>query len=218
MSNFLILEPARRQVAIAGTVTDGQTSKPIGGALVKITSGPETFNKIIEMKAIQYGATWDTLKERPDLFYTRPDGHYHFVNLPDGSYTLDVSLPGSGTRYGSIEGLTAVVERDGEGSISWSMADAVDVTLQPTTVMGKVIGKQNDPVFMAGVVMMGSGEQTYTDEQGEFSLVGVETGQRKIKVSAQGYQSAEVLVESTQGDSLTQPGEVMTLADIKLSV
>lgn len=212
MSNFLILEPTRRQVAIAGTVTEGQTSKLINGALVKITSGPEAFNKMIEMKTIQYGAAWETMKERPDLFYTRPDGHYHFVDLPSGEYTLKVSQPGSGTRYGSVDNLEVVVGRDAEGSISWRTVDALDAELQPTTVKGKVIGNQNDPVFMAGVVMMGSGEQTYTDEEGEFSLVGVETGQRKVKVSAQGYQSSEAPVV------LTQAGEEITLADIKLIV
>jgi hypothetical protein len=71
----MAFETFRHRAVIAGRVTDARTGKPLPGARVAITSGPEVF--------------------------TAGDGFYRFLDLPAGSYALTASLPGSGSRYGT---------------------------------------------------------------------------------------------------------------------
>ena len=80
----MAFETFRHRAAIAGRVTDAQTGKPLPGARVAITSGPEVF--------------------------TAGDGFYRFLDLPAGTYTLTASLPGSGSRYGTESGQVVLGE------------------------------------------------------------------------------------------------------------
>ena len=121
---------------------------------------------------------------------TAADGHYHFLDLPDGQYTLAVSLPGSGTRYGV--GTTQVsVSRDVGGKIIMASAD---LALPPTTIKGTVTLKnKGDPVILAEVCVQGSGERTFTDSKGGYVLAGIEAnplGPRRVTATAQGLPTA----------------------------
>lgn len=69
MSLWLAGEAIHRQVSIAGNVSAVGSGQPLGGALV-------------------------TLAGRPERTRTAPDGHFHFMDLPVGEYTLQVSAPG----------------------------------------------------------------------------------------------------------------------------
>ena len=82
------------QIAIAGRVLRGD--KPISGARVKIDieSSPESFQAILSMKAMKYGSQWENMSDRPDRKITASDGYFFFVNLPDGNYSLEVSVHG----------------------------------------------------------------------------------------------------------------------------
>ena len=83
MSKWLILKGVRHQVAIAGQVTDAQTSLPIRGALVRIAAAPEEFTHWLAVRSIQYGDRWAAMLERPDQTLTAADGHCHVsVHLP----------------------------------------------------------------------------------------------------------------------------------------
>ena len=115
---------------------------------------------------------------------TAADGHFHFVDLPDGSYTLTVSLPGSGTRYGAAQA-PATVARTAQGKITMAVSD---LALPPTTLKGKVSGPNAINVVMAQVRVSGSGERTYTNSQGQYLLAGLEVGNRTVIVTAQGFQ------------------------------
>jgi hypothetical protein len=183
-------EVARHQVAIAGRVTDRQTGRPIGGARVKITAGPQAFTKWLAVYALQYGDRWATMADRPDQTRTAADGHYHFLDLPDGDYTLTASLPEAGSRYGTAE-TQATVERDAQGNLTLTPAD---ITLPPTTLKGRVTGQGAGPVVMAEMRMQGSGECAFTDAQGRYLLAGLETGTRTVIVSARGYQPESTAV------------------------
>src|SRR5262245_21527470 len=71
----MAFETFGRKARIAGRVSDAQTGKPLAGAQVAITNGPQAV--------------------------TAADGFFRFLDLPAGSYTLTASLPGKGSRWGT---------------------------------------------------------------------------------------------------------------------
>src|SRR5262245_11383861 len=111
MSAWMIWEePIRHQVALCGIAVDGRTAQPLGGVEVRISAMPQSFADRLKLKALQY-PRWDKLDERPDRTVTRSDGGFRFLDLPDGDYTLKLTLPGALHRYGPVE-KTFTVARD----------------------------------------------------------------------------------------------------------
>ena len=201
MSKWLTINNIRHQAAIAGWVSDAQTGAGLSGVHVFISAGPETFQKGLALKARQYGEGWATLPERPDRACTAADGYYRFINLPPGNYTLAASLPGSGTRYGQAQASASVVY-DNQGNVALAMAD---LQLAPTTLLGQVRDAAGEPVHLVQVRVLGSGEYTFSDEQGQYRLTGLEVGARQVRASAQGYTAL------TQAVRLEQAGGQYTL-------
>ena len=202
-------ETTRHQVAIAGQVSDFETTRSIAGALVRITAAPAEFLTQLAALAQQYGAEWATLRERPDQTATAPDGHFHFLDLPNGQYTLAVSLPGSGTRYGTRQGQVSV-SRDASDNI---VLAAADLTLPPTVLKGQVTRADGTPLAMAAVRIKGSGEQGFSDGQGRYVLAPLEIGQRTIIASAQGFSPVtRVLQLATAGTAVTANFTLAALA------
>jgi Carboxypeptidase regulatory-like domain/Membrane-bound lysozyme-inhibitor of c-type lysozyme len=177
-------EIIRHQVAIAGRVTDAQTGRAIGGARVGITAAPAAFTDWLAIRKTQYGVHWAAMVERPDQTGTAADGHFHFLDLPDGQYTLTASLPGSGSRY-STAGRHATVSRDAQGTITTA---AADIALPPTTLKGEITDQDGARVALVEVRVQGSGERAFSDAQGRYVLAGLEMGQRTVLVFAQGYR------------------------------
>ena len=172
-------EIVRHAVAITGSVSDAQTGKAIGGAMVTITDAPAEFTTWLETRAKQFGARWQTMAERPDRTWAAGDGHFHFLDLPNGDYTLVASLPGSGSRYGIAE------------------EDATVFQLPPTTLKGTVTTVTTEgavPVTLAEVKVSGSGETAFSDNQGRYLLTGLEKGLRTILVDARGFQPTSQVV------------------------
>lgn len=199
-----VWEVVRHQVAIAGRITEGQAGRPVGRARVAITAAPAAFTDWLTIHARKYGERWATLIQRPDRTLTASDGHFHWLDLPDGQYTLLASLPELGTRYGTAQ-VTINVSRDAQSNIDMA---AVDIALPATTVAGRITVQGTEPpenVVMAEVRVKGSGEQAFSDDQGHYCLPGVETGERTVLVSASGYQPAAKSV------GLNQAGEEQTL-------
>ena len=161
MSNWLKLEPTRHQVAIAGSVTDTQTGAAIGRARVEITAAPAAFTDWLAIRAKQYEEHWETMDERPDRTRTAADGHFHFLDLPDGDYTLTASLPGSGSRYGTTQGQATVSRDDPDDKDKITMA-TVDIGLQSTTLKGQITDQATgDPVVMAAEFRPGRPERNH---------------------------------------------------------
>jgi hypothetical protein len=199
---WLKIEPTRHQVAIAGRVTDARTGKPIGGARVEIVGAPPEFTAWLAIQARRHGTRWAGMAERPDRTRTAADGHFHFLDLPDGDYTLIASLPGSGTRYDTAQA-DARVSRDAGGNIAMATAN---VALPPTALEGSITDQATgDPVAMAEVRVKGSGECTFSEARdetrGRYLLVGLEAGERTIVVSAQGYGTVTRTAPLSRGDT-----------------
>jgi hypothetical protein len=201
VSKWLTIKGIRHQAAIAGQVSDAQTGAAISGVQVHISAGPETFQKGLALKARQYGENWEALPERPDRACTAADGYYRFINLPPGDYMLTASLPGRGTRYGQAQASASVVYDD-QGNIALATAD---LQLAPTTLLGQVRDAGGEPVHMVQVRVLGGGEYTFSDEQGQYRLTGLEAGGRQVRASAQGYAAL------TQAVQLEQAGGQYTL-------
>ncbi|HBE16263.1 MAG TPA: hypothetical protein DEG17_25055 [Cyanobacteria bacterium UBA11149] len=198
MSQWLKLEAKVHQVAIAGQVRDGETSGPIHQARVKIVDMPDSLKTKLALKAKQYGVNWENLPQRLDQTYSAVDGFFHFIDLPEGEYKLAVSLPGSGTRYGEAE-TTVNISSDGD---KIKLA-AADISLPPTAIKGKVINNDNTAVVMAKIQVVGSGEYTFSNGEGQYLLIGLETSSQKrtVQVSARGYRLSSQHVQLNRGET-----------------
>lgn len=187
-------EIVRHTAAISGQVRNGATGKTIGGAAVVISDAPAEFTDWLKIKAEQFGKHWNSMSKRPDRTQTGADGHFHFIDLPDGAYTLVASLPAHGSRYG--QGKEEVqVTRNGGGNIVMA---TVTIQLPPTSLKGTVTtqGEEGaEAVVMAEVRISGSGEKTFSDSNGNYMLTGLEKGLRTVLISARGYQSARRIVD-----------------------
>jgi Carboxypeptidase regulatory-like domain/CarboxypepD_reg-like domain len=198
MSQWLKFPKRTYQAAITGKVVDGQTRHPVGGVTVKLTAMPPAFERRLALQALQHGAAWETLAERPDRTRTADDGGFCFTDLPDGAYTLAFTLPRSKHRYGSVS-QSFTVTRDAGGRIPFSPAV---VPLPPTGVRGRVQGLvQGEPTALplALIRVQGSGESVHGDAQGRFYLTGVETGERELRFSAQGFKPTTARVPIAEG-------------------
>jgi hypothetical protein len=192
---------ARHRVAIAGRVLDAGMGKPVADAAVSLT-GPAAFQSKLALASLAYGDDWNSMPERPDRTKTREDGLFYFLDLPDGKYSLSASIPSYGSRYGTAQQV-ATVSRDSKGNIK---AVFVNLTLQPTAVKGKVTGSgKKTAVVLAEVRVKGSGERTFTDVQGQYTVAGIEPGKRVLLVSAQGYRAV------SQPVTLGEPGTSQTV-------
>jgi hypothetical protein len=191
----------RRQVAVAGRVVEARTLRALPGARVQITEGPQAFGDLVRLQARMHGAGWESRSERIDRARAAMDGHFHFLDLPTGEYTLRASLPGAGTRYGTIEG-QATVTRTPEGRIEFI---TLELRLPATTLTGRLTAADGEPISMAEVRIGGSGESTFSGVDGRYALAALEVGVRTVSVTARGFQPA------TQPVTLGAPGGVQAL-------
>jgi hypothetical protein len=179
-------QTARTQVAVLGRVTDAASGAPLRGVRVEVTAGPAAFTDAQAIRARQHGAAWAAADRRPGRTRTGEDGGYHFEDLPPGAYTLAFSLPGEGTRWGTATA-NATVAAAGDGTLQRAVANAA---LAPTRVSGSVRDAGGAAVAMAEVRMHPTGERTWTDADGHWSLRAVEAGTRQLRVTARGFAPA----------------------------
>jgi hypothetical protein len=176
-------------VAIKGHVVDAVTSQPLAGALVELTAFPDAFAAHLESLASRHASVWARMMERPDRALSRPDGSFAFLSLPEGDFSLRVTLPGAGVRYGATIASGVHVARS--SSEQWIPAQ-VDASLPPTALRGKVVDSSVQPVPMAEVRIVGSGEVAFTDRSGGYVFSAIEPGSRSIDVVAPGFEPSRV--------------------------
>jgi hypothetical protein len=124
--------------------------------------------------------------ERPDRTQTAIDGHFHFLDLPDGDYTLTASLPGTGTCYGAVEKKVQVSRNDNKIKLA-----AADIALPTTGIKGQITRKDSSQksVVMAKIQVEGSGESTFSNKEGEYKLIGLQAANNvKVKVFVRGNE------------------------------
>jgi hypothetical protein len=209
---------ARHHDSIAGRVLDAGTGKPVVDAIVYMPGEvPKEFDTKLGVAALPYGDRWHATLKRPDRTSTRPDGVFYFLDLPDGKYELSACIPdldkvfrerpegnklrapvpSYGKRFGLAEA-TVTIPQGGQGP---QRVVFVSLALPSTMVKGKVTGSgRKSGVMLAEVRVEGSGERTFTDVQGQFTVTGIEPGKRVLVVSAQGYR------DKTQSVTVASPG------------
>jgi hypothetical protein len=138
------------------------------------------------------------------------------MDLPAGDYTLTASLPGGGSRYGTATARVSLVPDSlGHATAVDSLGQLVlataDMALPPTTIKGRLTGPPASDgtaqgVAMAEIRIRGSGERAWSDGEGDYSLSGLEAGERTVVISARGYQEP-----APQTVDLVAAGEVARL-------
>src|SRR5712692_9909761 len=150
---MVVWEEVRHQAAIAGRVTDVQTGRMVAGATVAITAGPAAFTDGLGLAEVGFGPAWSSMAEQPGRRQTHADGHFHFLDLPDGQYAIVSSLPYWGRRYGAAQA-SVTVARSADGRIGLAVAD---LALPATTIVGQVAATDGTALVLATVSVQGSG-------------------------------------------------------------
>lgn len=190
MGAWLNVTTQQRQVAIAGRVLDAVTKRPIAGAEIKIVQSPPQFQAALKLKALN--------SKGCDRVTSTIEGWFYFVDLPDGSYTLSVSLPSMGTRYGSITTQPITVSRASEPFKTVIVEDI----LLPTTAIAGTITYQDKPVKMARIQVEGVADSTLSDAEGKYLITGLTESpsvRSIVTVFARGHPPAPAEVQLQQG-------------------
>jgi len=153
-----VVEIVRRKAAIAGFVTDAITGLAISNAVVKITA------KNLEREA-------------------GPDGFFYFPDLRAGTYTLTVSAPVLGSRYGVVKITGVSVQNAVDGRPIFNTK--ASVRLPPTRVSGTVTrSSDGQPLVKAAVRVLGGEAKCLTDQNGKYVLTGLYAGTPTVQASA----------------------------------
>src|SRR5262249_49173319 len=117
---------------------------------------------------------------------TRADGFYHFLDLPDGSYTLQAAAPGLGSRYAGVTVAGVLVAGDSAGRPV--LDPRGDLGLPPTRLTGRVQRTGSlAPIARAEVRLRAGGVKTTSNNLGQYVLSAVEAGTQTVQTSASGF-------------------------------
>ncbi len=157
------------QVAIAGKVLLAETDQPLSGAKVEIIEMPEKFQRILQLKAIQFGEQWEAFPERIDRKFTRADGSFYFTDLPFGNYVVQASVVNGGTSYQPVIQAFEVKQKQDSTDL-----ETVTGTLKilPTGLKGQISAK-GEAIAYAKIRAVEGNAETLSDADGNFRFVGL---------------------------------------------
>lgn len=166
------LGPRTLRASVAGRVVDGETHRPVPGAIVDLVRAASP--------AVRGRAT------------SAADGAFQVTGLPAGAYDVTCHLPATGLRYGWGK---ARVDITGGARVF------VDLPLPPTGLKGKVVSPVDGSVYPR-VRLTGSADDVYGSADGAFRLLCVEPGARRLVITAPGCLPFETDVSLTRGEVL----------------
>ncbi|MGI0484854.1 carboxypeptidase regulatory-like domain-containing protein [Pantanalinema rosaneae CENA516] len=182
-----MVEIIHHRVAIAGQVLDLATQQPISGAGVKIPDLQSPGHLLFT--------------------YTQEDGSFYFLDLPNGSYTLQISVPDLAGIYGVVEVTGVKVDTQELTDVGLKhltvikpILDFKKVELTATQLSGTVIDQTtNHAITGAMVQLLGSGLSTRTDKNGGYQFLHLQASIPTLQGSAIGYQPTAQKVTLTAG-------------------
>ena len=157
------------QVAIAGKVLLTETDQPLSGAKVEIVEMPEKFQRILQLKAMQFGDEWATFPERIDRKFTRTDGSFYFTDLPIGNYVVQASVVNGGTSYQSVTQAFQVQQKQNSTDLETATGT---LKILPTGLKGQ-ISANGKAITYAKIRAVENNEETLSDADGNFRFVGL---------------------------------------------
>ena len=197
----LVHEPPAPDVEAAGPNGNGDGKKKVKPPLrianarveIIVAEAPAAFQMMVD--ANKSDPAWRRRRERIDRTWSHADGIFYFLDLPPGEaderYRLRVSVPGMGTRYGTLETDPIRVEAHPEGQpvqVAWT-----EVELTPTRVHGMVTqvdaGGDELPIAGAKVRLRGESRFETTDDDGSYQLTQLVSGRPTLEVSAHMFET-----------------------------
>ena len=155
-------QPGAGDVHLAGVVSNARTGRPLPGAQV------EAFVQSVGSAAGQ---------RRGVSTVSGTSGEYRLCNVESGR---DLFVRAA---FGSNESAPARV--DGPGP---RMQDLSVQVSDPVAIMGTVLDHSTQhPIVGAAVSLAGTGQATYTNDEGKFAFVGVTPGDHVIETKQMGY-------------------------------
>ena len=165
--------------AISGVVTDGQSRRPVTGALVQLSTvsqdrrtAPQTFPRQM----------------------TDSSGRFVFQRLAAGSYRLQVTAPGYlDGGFGRVSGVVAALGAQITIQDRQWFGDANTVLWKPASISGTIRDERDEPlvdvpvrilmaVGVAGRDQWASGAVTRTDDRGAYRFAGLRAGRYAVQV------------------------------------
>ena len=157
------------QVAIAGKVLLAETDQPLSGVKVEIVEMPEKFQRILQLKAMQFGDAWATLPRRIDRKFTHADGSFYFTDLPIGKYVVQASVVSGGTSYQSVTQSFEVKQKQDSTDLETATGT---LKILPTGLKGQ-ISANGKAIAYAKIRAVEGNAETLSDADGNFRFVGL---------------------------------------------
>jgi uncharacterized protein (DUF2141 family) len=166
---------------IVGTVVDGETNRPVPGAIVSISASAAAGSAAAAFRALPVAADGE--------------GRFFFRDLPRGRFELSASAPGylKANPFGARRagGTSQAIElQDGE-----RLKDITIAMWKPAEISGEITDEAGEPLPNAQVfampVLPGSGEARFgqtrgdvTDDRGVFRFIGLPPGRYIVGVAS----------------------------------
>ena len=169
--------PAVGTAAISGVVTDGQTGRPVAGALVQLVTAPPGRGGVPASRPRQM---------------TDDSGRFVFQRLAAGSYGVRVDAPGYfAGGFGRVPGSGAVGQITLQDRQWFGEANAA--LWKPASISGTIRDERGEPIIdvpvrillafgVAGRDQWASGAVTRTDDRGAYRFAGLLPGRYVVHV------------------------------------
>ncbi|MEB3360461.1 MAG: carboxypeptidase-like regulatory domain-containing protein [Synechococcales bacterium] len=149
---------------------------------------------------------------------TTSDGWFYFMDLPPGVYQVEASLPLVGNRYSTAQAHLEIPEENANqvppsSQIAQPPQLSVEFVLEPTTLVGKIIGADGDQeaIAMASVRIQDSEDHTFSSsevvkqhgKEWNYRFSGIDAGDspRTVIVVAKGYLTDRKEIKLQPGKS-----------------
>ncbi len=206
---------------LTGRFVARDSREPVPGLRVRLArAGGGSEGSIADgiSRGIAQGLAGGRRRPRDDSRRTNKDGRFRFTGLEEGRYRLQLVGDAASAPYAPPVDLTVSLDED-------ELHDWGDIALDPGhSVSGRVVDGEGAPVPGAEVLAL-SGARSgplprrgTTDEDGAFTIEGLEVGEWGLIPSAEGFASSPSSQVSIEEDGLADDVELALLRGSEVEV